>query len=230
MMKRSCRLIAAAAVLLLVVAVPAAHAQLSRVGPVLPTTDGYPAWYQDKTGLTLEFCRPNQAELNASWCVILPADVPNGVAPETAFTNYAGEHFYFAAVSGSRPASGAILVLAVEAAFAIDEPVAGDQIVFGRLRIVVPSLPASGDYKVYTPYGDFTFKGQSAGDRLFFTSDIGVQCSVGNFDCALNSAIGPFLLPSAVPGGAEVPPMPDLAANPTADPYYLALEIGRAHV
>src|SRR3982751_4625653 len=53
-------------------AVPA-FAQLNRVGPV--GTLGYPDWYQDKTGLTLEFCDSRtQAELEGGWCVLLAPD------------------------------------------------------------------------------------------------------------------------------------------------------------
>ncbi len=201
-----------------------AQAALERVGPVVPA-NGYPAWYQDKTGLTLEFCTPlNQAELNDGWCTILPADVPTGVAPEVFPTKFSGEHFYWIANAGSGTAGGGIiLVLALEGAFAAGDPAPGDQIVFGRLRIKIATLPLSGDYKVYTPFGVYDFPGLVAGDKLFFTSDVGITCGTG-FDCALNSAIGPFLLPSAVPGGIEVPPIPDLVkgstAQPGPDPFY----------
>ncbi len=200
---------------LLAGAVPAAHAALERVGPVTAATGGYPAWYQDTTGLGMEFCMPiNQAELNGGWCTILPVDVPNGAAPETPFTNFSEEHFYWIATAGVR--TGGQLVLALEGAFSVGPAIAGDQIVFGRLRITHTSLPATGDYKVYTPFGDFDFPGLTAGDRLFFTSDIGINCA--GFECVLNSQVGPFLLPSATPGGAEVPPIPDLVAG--QDPWH----------
>ncbi|MBP2675100.1 MAG: hypothetical protein H6Q84_1940, partial [Deltaproteobacteria bacterium] len=190
-----------------------AGAALERVGPVNPANGGYPAWYQDGTGLTLEFCTPvNQAELNDGWCLILPPDVPTGAAPETFPTNYSGEHFYWNATAGTR--AGAILVLSLEAAFNTADPVPGEQVVFGRLRITIPSVPVDGDYKVYTPFGDFDFPGLTAGGRLFFTSDIGIACGA-DFGCALNSQIGPFLLPSATSGGPEMPPV--TAANPTPD-------------
>jgi len=80
----------------------------------------------------------------------------------------------------------------------------------------------SGNYKVYTPFGDFNFPGLVAGDRFFFTTDIGITCGT-QFDCALNSAIGPFLLPSATSGGAEVPPIPDLLKGSGVDPWYDAV-------
>ena len=71
-----------------------AFAQLNRVGPV--GTLGYPDWYQDKTGLTLEFCDSRTAaELEGGWCVLLPPDIPNG-APESRTgtpPNFADEHF-----------------------------------------------------------------------------------------------------------------------------------------
>ena len=40
-----------------------AHAVLERAGPVniAPSVGGFPAWYQDTTGLALEFCAPQVA-------------------------------------------------------------------------------------------------------------------------------------------------------------------------
>ena len=35
-----------------------AQAALQRVGPVDPANGGYPAWYQDKSGLTMDFGLP----------------------------------------------------------------------------------------------------------------------------------------------------------------------------
>ncbi len=212
------------ALLLFGAGLPAAHAALERVGPVDPANGGYPSWYQDKTGLALEFGQPaNQSELNGGWLLILPANLPTGATPEVPFTNYSPEHFYWNATSGSRVAGGMVLVLSLEGAFGANVPRAGDQIVFGRLRIKIASIPTTGDYKVYTPFGVFDFPGLVAGDKLFFTSDVGITCGT-TFDCALNSAIGPFLLPSPAPGGPEVPPIPDLnPTNAALDPYYATL-------
>lgn len=209
-----------AVVMVLAFAVPA-HAVLERVGPVTAATGGYPAWYQDSTGLALEFCTPvNQAELNDGWCVILPADVPTGVAPELFPSRFSEEHFYWVANAGTTAVQGGTgLVLALEGAFSSGPVIPGDQIVFGRVRIRIASVPASGDYKVYTPFGDFDFPGLVAGTRFFFTTDIGITCGA-DFGCALNSAIGPFLLPSATSGGVEVPPIPDLVKGSGVDPWY----------
>ena len=52
-----------------------AFATLQRMGPVdhSPTIGGYPAWFQDTTGVTIEFCDlKTQAELDGGWCVLIP--------------------------------------------------------------------------------------------------------------------------------------------------------------
>ena len=195
--------------------VPAtAHAALERVGPTDPA-NGYPKWYQDTTGLALEFCSPrNAAERDGAYCLLLPADVP--VVPEVFPGNFFDEHFYWAAsATGNWTYLGdsdrATLTLALEGAFSTGVVVPGAQIVFGRLRIDVRNLPLSGTYKVYTPYGEREFPNQVAGDRLFVTEDIGIGCPPGDFSCALSSAIGPLLLPSNTSGGAELPPFTDAA-------------------
>ena len=191
-----------------------AWAALSRVGPIDPA-NGYPLWYQDTTGLALENCMNlAQAELDGGWCLLLPVDLPTGLAPESFPGNFADEHFYW---SGTADASDAttriLLVLALEQAFGGGPVLAGDQVVFARVRVVVSPVPADGNYTVYTPFGKFDFPGQVAGDRLFFTDDVGL--AVGDFTQALNGRVGPFLLPSATPGGLEMPAV--TAANPTPD-------------
>jgi hypothetical protein len=215
-----------AAAVLLALAAPS-HAVLERMGPInkSPTVGGFPAWYQDKTGITLEFCDPlTDAELNGGWCTVL-----GGILPENFPTNYGPEHFYYAADNDMRdPAIGlrARLVLAMEAAFANNVPLEGDQVTFGRQRVVIPNLPFDGDYRVITPYSDTTYPNMKAGERIFVTSDIGLAC-VNTFECTLKTPIGPFLLPSPVPGGTEVPPMPDLKLAPSGtDPFYDALRVG----
>jgi len=199
----------------------AAHAALQRVAPTVPAY-GYPGWYQDSTGLTLDFCAPqHQAELDGGWCLILPADVPSGTAPEIFPTDFAEEHFYWAGNSLLNLTSGrASLVLGLEAAFGTGPVAAGDQVTFGRIRVSIPSLPEDGTYIIYHPYGVWTFPGQLAGDRLFFTEDIGFNCAPGQFDCALASNLGPFLVPSTVAGGPELPPvvLPETGRKYIADP------------
>ena len=197
-----------------------ANAALDRMGPIstASTIGGYPTWFQDKTGLALEFCDPkNQAELNGGWCTLIPPTP--ATAPETFPTNFFVEHFYW---NGSSVITGgttkAKLVTAVEAAFANGtQVIPGDQVTFGRIRVDISPAPYAGTYTVYHPFGKWIFPDVAAGGRIRFTQDIGLAC-VGTFTCTLNTDIGPFLLPSATPGGAEVAPLPDL--QPGADPFY----------
>lgn len=198
-------------------AVPAA-AQLERAGAVDPAT-GYPMWYQDRTGLVLEFCQPlNNVELTDGWCLLLPGDTS---VPETFPSPFSEEHFYWAAsATADGVANGApvraLLTLALEGAFAQGPVIAGDQIVFGRIRVSIKSVPFSGTYVVYHPYGTEMFT-LTAGERLFFTEDIGFGCA-GQFDCALQSRVGPFLLPADTPGGPELPAI----TGPVAGKLYIA--------
>jgi hypothetical protein len=197
-----------------------ASAQLARVGPVGPS--GYPNWYQDRTGLTMEFCQNlSQAELNGGWCRLLPPVPPT--APEVFPGNFADEHFYWAADSGARrvPIVGSTqtavvqLIAGLEGAFATGPVINGDQMVFARVRIKIVPVPFDGTYTVYTPFGKYVFEDQLANQPrgIFFTEDIGL--TPGDFTGALNGHIGPFLLPSATPGGAEMPAL--TAANPAPD-------------
>jgi len=220
---RSRKRSAVLAILMVLALAPAAYAGLERMGPIsdAPTIGHYPAWFQDKTGLTVEFCDlTNQAELNGGWCLLIPP--APATAPEHFPDNFFGEHFYWAATNVALHQSGTRVrfVMALEGAFVNNAVVPGDQMTFGRLRIVINPIPFSGDYKVIQPYGEWVFPGQVAGDRLFFTEDIGIACP-GTFECTLGTSIGPFLLPSATPGGPEVPPIPDLLAG--QDPFYDAL-------
>lgn len=218
-----CKLVISLAVVLIMLCSVTAYAALERVGP--NTGNGYPAWYQDKSGLVLEFGAPlNQAELDGGWCLILSADVPSGTAPETFPTNFAEEHFYWAGdanVDFTLPGgatSRARLVLGLEAAFSVGPAIPGDQVTFGRIRVDIKALPYDGTYTVYTPYNVWTFPDQVAGARLFFTEDIGINAAPGTFDAALLSNLGPFLLPANTPGGPELAPIP----GPVPGKLYIA--------
>ena len=71
-----------------------------RVGPIAPRAMGeFPEWYQDKTGLTLEFGTPlTPTELAGGYVLLLPVDT---VAPETYVypravpSTFFDEHFYW---------------------------------------------------------------------------------------------------------------------------------------
>lgn len=228
-------LISAAVVLAIAAAASPAFATLERLGPVdrSPTIGGYPAWFQDHTGVAVDFCDPkSQAELTGGWCTVLPGNVN---FPESFPGNFFNEHFYYDAVSkiggggGGAPAGfTATLIVALEGAFVNGKVVDGDQMTFTRLRIQIPAVPQAGDYRVVTPFSDTWFPGLKAGDKIFDTLDVGLGCP-GTFECTLNGTLGPFLLPSATSGGTEVPPMPDLASAPAGtDPFFDLLVAGAA--
>ncbi|NMG45841.1 hypothetical protein GPA22_19165 [Aromatoleum toluvorans] len=209
----------AASLLALSLSSGTSHAVLERVGPPdnSPPIGGFPAWYQDTTGLALEFCSPiNAAEVAGGWCLLLPGDVPN--PPEAFPTSFFDEHFWFAADASMTPATGgrALLVLAVEAAFSADV-VPGGQIAFSRIRMVLNPVPVTGSYRFIHPYGEQVIEA-TAGDRIFFTDDVGINCPPGQFDCATQGALGPFLLPANAPGGPELPPV----SGPVPGKLYIA--------
>jgi hypothetical protein len=197
-----------AAAIALALAAGSAHAVLERVGPnsTLPSQGGYPTWYQDTTGLALEFCDPkNVAEVEGGWCLLLPSDVPTVPEVFPVPGMFFDEHFFYEAGANMVAANGstAVLVLAVEAAFAADVA-PGGQMTFSRIRVRLNSVPMSGTYRFIHPYGEEVIEA-TQGERIFFTDDVGISCPPGIFDCALSSRLGPFLLPSDTPGGAELP-------------------------
>lgn len=197
-MKKCARLLSA----LLVLTSLAARAELNLTGPVSQATGYFPMYYQDKNGLVLDLCLPSTGvELNQGLCLLLPADVPNPVQAISFPNNFPGEAFWFAADS-SMPIGGggsdATLVIAMEAAFANEEPVQGDQVVFGRIRFRF-NAPSDGTYVITHPYGQKEVTA-SAGERVFFTDDLGVLCGL-DFSCAANGHIGPFLRASTAAGG-----------------------------
>jgi hypothetical protein len=192
-----------------------AHATLSRIGPSDPNPQvgGYPSWYQDSTGLALEFCDPlNQSELQSAWCTILP---PIGPLPESFPTNFNVEHFYYSGTAALTTAQGtkASLILALEAAQTFQGSTA--QTVFARIRIKLPVVPVTGTYTIYHPYGVETLT-VNAGDKIFFTDDVGLSCA--DFSCAMNGRLGPFLVPALAPGGAEIPPVTSTNQAPDTNP------------
>ncbi len=186
-----------------------ASADLARVGPndvPAPPGNGFPKWYQDLTGLVLDLCMPNASDAGAlqqTACLLGPPNPPY-VFP----SNFPDEAFYFRAVSAplvTDAATGkrAVLVLALEAAFANGAPAAGDQMVFTRIRVTA-GVPRPGTYRVIHPYGTETFEVTTvgAGNRdIVFTEDVGI--APGAFTQALSSRVGPFLTRDVVEPAAR---------------------------
>ena len=164
---------------------------LKAVGPV-SGDNGFPTWYEDITGQRLEPC----LDPNDPFCGLLP--IPDATQPVSFPDNFPQEFFYMLAGSGlALPASAgmplggtATMTLALEGAFATGPVVAGDQMVFARVRIKITGVLPGTTYTIHHPYGTDTHTADDLG-RYFFTEDIGL--TPGIFTGALGGRIGPFL-------------------------------------
>jgi hypothetical protein len=185
-----------------------AWAALSEVdpGPYTFATGGFPMWYGDAEGRKLELCQSRATSSRVAgapgapsyMCTLLPEPgIYDDALPLVFPDNWPPEMFWFLA-EATLPAvgnSGYALdayVAGVEAAFAAENPVNGDQQSFARIRIRV-SVPTAGTYTVTHPFGVDTFNVTTPGRRAInLTRDIGIGAP-GNFSGALNGNIGPFL-------------------------------------
>jgi hypothetical protein len=160
--------------------------KLTAVGPV-NTEYGFPSWYEDSNKTRVELCLDAENPL----CGFLPGDIPDETAPISFPDNFPDEAFYMLAGSELTFPNGgrAVLVLGLEAAFA-NTVTQGDQVVFGRQRIVVKGGPANTTLTFQHPYGTITIDTDGAGDGKLVED---ISPAVGNFTTALKSNIGPFL-------------------------------------
>ncbi len=171
---------------------------LTAVGPV-NTEYGFPSWYEDRTKTRVELCLDAENPL----CGFLPGDIPDDTAPISFPGNFPNEAFYMLAGSGlDLPGGGrATLVLGLEAAFS-NTVTEGDQVVFGRQRIVVKGGPANTTLEFRHPYGTITIDTDASGGGKLVED---IAPAVGNFTTALKSNIGPFLKwdPATAPAAPE---------------------------
>lgn len=195
---------------------------------------GFPTWYQDENGVRLGEC----VDPGDPLCIVLGDEFYNPANPlvgqDDGFTNFPSEYFYFVADSdivatpgcGNSAPGRAFVRMADEAAFAgpTGGPVAGDQMVFGRVRFSVTSgLCAGRQYRVIYPYGEYTFTADAAGGlkRSPGTTDLGcapVAPEVCNFVDALQSPVfGGFLKQVNAPAGYLGDP--NVATAVTGAPY-----------
>jgi len=161
---------------------------LVAVGPLDPD-HGFPLWYEDTDGTRLELgLDPADANLPA-------LELPTPGAPVVFPTNFPDEAFYFAAeaemlVGGPAGSARARLILALEAAFGGTGAVtAGQQMVFGRVRLRIDDVEPGATYTATGPYGVISGVADDRG-RVFETEDIG---ATGDFTSPFASRIGPFL-------------------------------------
>lgn len=183
-----------------------AFAQLAAVdpGPYTFATGKFPMWYQDNNQLSMELCQSRAASSRvpvstppAYMCTLLPEPgVFDDTLPMVFPDNWPPEAFWFLAETNI-PNNGAgfgvdAYVAGIEAAFAAENPVDGDQQSFARIRIRV-NVPVAGTYTITHPYGVETVNVTTPGRRAInITKDVGIGAP-GNFSGALDGAIGPFL-------------------------------------
>jgi hypothetical protein len=158
---------------------------LIQAGPL--AEHGFPAWYRDSNGVRLEAC----TTLDDPLCSTLPDEVPNPDEPVSYPDNFPGEFFYQLAGAEVTMTNGvtAGIGLDLEGAWAAEEVVEGDQMVFGRVRIRFDA--AQGEkYRITHPYGIDELVADDRGVNM--TEDIGI--TPGAFGEAMKSRIGPFLV------------------------------------
>ncbi|GAB1693564.1 hypothetical protein KRM28CT15_53670 [Krasilnikovia sp. M28-CT-15] len=158
--------------------------KLTQVGPI--ADHGFPAWYRDSNNVRLELCTDPGDALCPG-----PADeMPNPDAPVSFPDNFPGESFYQLAGATLTLNNGvkALVAMNLEAAFAREEPIDGDQMVFGRVRIRFDA-PEGERYRITHPYGIDDIVATDRGVNM--TEDIGAAPLA--FGQAFNSRIGPFL-------------------------------------
>jgi len=184
------RYVAATAAVLL--SLGTASAQLTAVGAVTPV-HGFPSSYTDSGNTSLGPCLNNNG-----FCLLANAVQllnPNQPFPNNFGGTFPDEFFYWAGDATMTVNGGgtALLVMALEGSFAGGVPLAGDQVVFGRMRLRIDNLQVGSTYHITTPYGTFDLVPTVAGRRsINFTQDIGID-TIGVFTTALNAGIGPFL-------------------------------------
>lgn len=196
---------------------------LAAVGPLDPA-NGYPQYFQDKTGLALQQCLDNTTP--GDLCGVAVSDIPNPVAPVVFPDNFPSEFFYMLASAritippgaappptggGGKGGGGGggrlTLTMALEGAFGGPGLVAsGQQIGFARFRVrVTGGLVPGASYRITWPYGVKTFVASSTG-TINFTDDQGCGLAPCDFEAILSSTnVGPFLAwdstaPAAPPG------------------------------
>jgi hypothetical protein len=188
---------------------------LKQVGPI-DETNGFPIWYKDTNNVKLELC----TDPTDQYCIM--GEVPNPGQPVSFPDNFPDEAFWASAESSIDAGGGdsALLVTAVEAAFANELPAKGDQISFGRIRIRAGGLVDNAEYKITHPFGvDTEIAEVGAVKGVNVTEDIGSLTPDGVFDQTLGSRPAPFLKWT----GTDAPPGylgdPSVEHTVTGSPY-----------
>ena len=140
---------------------------LAAVGPVSPT-DGFPVWYQDKTGLRVESCG---IWIKDPMCPAV-APLPTPGSPVAFPGNFPVEGFYQLSTALLNTVGGGKATIALNLEQSLPQPANGAQITFSRQRFTITNTTDGVPYKITTPAGVKTV--QSVGGKIFDTEDIGV--------------------------------------------------------
>lgn len=179
---------------------------------------GFPTWYSDANGTAVEPC----LDPFDPHCVLLGAPGIYDIAGPMVFpANYPNEFFYFVADVVPIPTSQCGNVGSLKVRFALEGtffnvfPKAGDQMVFGRLRLLGDGLCPLHDYVLKHPYGSLVIttddRGRVRPRNPAATADIGCIPAPGapcDFSLALGSTAlangfltwDPAIAPAADPG------------------------------
>lgn len=155
---------------------------IKRFGPVDPA-NGYPIWAEDADGTIMELCFDTSGQVDpldplvpCPTCIDPELDLPDPLSPISFPDNFPEEAFYFACggLMSTNNGGGALLVLALEAAFdGLGTVQDGEQIVFNRLRIRIDNATGGASYTITHPYGTVTVVADGAGPRgINISSDI----------------------------------------------------------
>ncbi len=177
-------------------------------GPIDPI-NGFPQYYQDSNGLALQ------------QCVDLACDpalaIPDPTRPISFPDNFPVELFYSRAISTITVGTiKAVLNDQFEGSFANGAvALAGDQVVFGRVRVRILGGAPGGTYTVTHPYGTEVLQADSLGTANFTQDSARIPAGLGGPVLAFGTPlatgrIGPFLT-------AVAPPPPaGFVGNPAA--------------
>jgi hypothetical protein len=174
---------------------PAAAQAALTIQPNAPAL-GFPASATDTvSGIALTSCQDT-----SGFCIETPA--PNQAAALSVPDNYTpdGEAFYNLAEATVPNAGLGVVVLALEQAFTVAAPTAGQQILFARTRFRFTTLKPNTTYRVTYPYGVEEFTSDALG-KINETADNGCLGPPCDFLAANYGKVTSFLTwdPTAAP-------------------------------
>lgn len=176
---------------------PQSVLSVGSVSPTIDASNGFPISYADTNGVIVVPC----IDGTDPKCVLPAAGEEPNFDPSkpTEFpNNFMSEFFYWIAESESltTPGGKVFMRFALEGAFLNEDPLPGDQMVFGRIRITGTGLEPNSTYIATHPYGVDTYITDALGTirRGDGTEDIGCEISPCDFSLSLGSRVmGAFL-------------------------------------